>query len=131
MCSACVQYINMTLYKQIIIIQCKCTSSIPTFQGEQNGVNFSFVAPSTLGHFGVKSGQRMSAISVKRLIRPESENFVSPKKLIMPGNSTSQGEQIGANFSFVALSISSKKWTKNELDFGQTPYYSPWFLARI
>ena len=51
----------------------------------------------------------MTSISVKRLIIihgfwPESENFDFCKKIISD-NSTSHGEQNGANFSSVALSI--------------------------
>ena len=47
----------------------------------------------------------------------------------MPGNSTSQEEQNGANFSSVALSISTFHSPSSILV--KTPYYSPWFLARI
>ena len=28
------------------------------------------------------------------------------------------------------LPLWSNRTTKNDLDFGQTPYYSPWFLAK-
>ena len=80
--------------KAIYYISCKSIS-----QGEQNGANFSFIAPSS--NESKRSTKKPSISSKTSYYSP----WFSAKHLQwIPSERASQEEQNGANFSFIAPS---------------------------